>query len=113
MSDFITREIHLPSGKIVTVAVPASLKTPKQDTMKVDLTLCPHCMKHFVYPQSWNELDEYLWRVLLHCPNCDWLGDGVWDYDTIVDFDDKLNKSVDDMIEIADVLAKEASWTDL
>ena len=62
-----------------------------------DLSICPACDKHNVYPVAWEEATPDTWEVWLRCPECEWRNDDVpkeerlFDQRTVDRFDDALD----------------------
>lgn len=46
-----------------------------------------------VQPLDWALVGRTHWRVLLHCPNCEWTGDGVFDQDAVDRYDRDLERA--------------------
>jgi hypothetical protein len=92
------RRVVLPSGKTIEVmyfapgadhGVPAGT-TP--DEAALDLQHCGTCGSDLVYPVEWTEAGATHWEVVLRCPNCEWVGTGIYDQDTVDRFDDSLDR---------------------
>ncbi len=85
------RRIVLPSGRSIEVvrfddehhAVPAT-----------GLHICPECASELVQPVDWGEATEEHWELTLHCPNCDWASQGIFDQDQVVQLEEELDEGV-------------------
>jgi hypothetical protein len=86
------RRVQLPSGKTIEVVLfngrPAVEREP-------DLHVCRNCPSELVYPVSWEEADGRSWRVLLRCPDCDHVREGVFAQEAVDAFDEQLDAGTD------------------
>ncbi len=117
------RRLRLPSGKTVDVvycgedpaleselaaierAVGATSKPgggeaigatskPGVTAPALPMHLCPECACELVYPTDWEEIAPRSWDVELACPNCLWLGRGLYDQRDVEALDDELDRGV-------------------
>ena len=92
------RRVVLPSGKTIEVMffAPGNEQTaapaPGRGQEVVDLGHCGTCDSDLVYPVEWTEAGSTHWEVVLRCPNCEWVGTGIYDQDTVDRFDDSLDR---------------------
>ena len=49
-------------------------------------------------PIEWGETGGGFWELILHCPNCDWLTEGVFDQDQVDAFEEHLDDGLADML---------------
>ncbi len=94
------RRVVLPSGRAIEVVyfenqlpepaagAPARATEPAVE----DLHVCRECEAALVYPVEWEEASDTHWEVVLRCPNCEWIGTGIYDQDTVDRFDDSLDR---------------------
>jgi hypothetical protein len=68
-----------------------------------DLCVCGTCDSRLVQPIDWSLVGRTHWRVTLQCPNCGWVGTGVFDQDTVDRFDRELDRGTR---ELAATLAR-------
>jgi hypothetical protein len=64
-----------------------------------DLHICAGCGSGLVYPIDWAPADERNWAVEVRCPDCDWIGNGVYSQATVDMFDVELDRGTDMLIE--------------
>jgi hypothetical protein len=86
--------IVLPSGKSIEVV-------RFQDAEKVakrGLHECPECTSDLVQPIEWAEAPKACWVLTLHCPNCDWITDGMFESHEVHQLEDKLDDGLADML---------------
>jgi hypothetical protein len=55
---------------------------------------CGGCECEFVQPLDWDLVGRSHWRVTLRCPNCEWIGTGVFSQDAIDRFDRELDRGM-------------------
>ena len=106
--DHHVKRIVLPSGKTIEVVYfseaspdgPAALDAPAHDTAAPagGLHVCPTCDSGFVHPTEWAEAGKERWRVALRCPNCEWLGSGVFSQELVDWFDEQLDHGTDALV---------------
>src|SRR5262245_7720408 len=62
------------------------------------LEVCPCCDSGLVYPLDWEPADAGHWRVGLRCPDCEWLGGGVYGQDVVDAFDEVLDDGTEALL---------------
>lgn len=95
------RRVVLPSGKTVEVLYFQGLPAVAGDPAPVEvegLHVCPVCSSKLVAPVAWDEAGPTHWDVTLHCPNCDWLGRGVFDEELVERFDEELDRGTEALV---------------
>jgi hypothetical protein len=55
---------------------------------------CGGCDCPFVQPLDWDLVGRTHWRVTLRCPNCEWIGTGVFSQDAVDRFDRELDRGM-------------------
>jgi hypothetical protein len=86
------RRIVLPSGRCIEV-----VRFYLEDGTD-GLHVCPTCASQLVQPLDWHEAPQGFWELTLHCPNCDWLDEGVFDQDQVDALEEKLDDGLTDML---------------
>src|SRR4051794_30883694 len=95
------KRVVLPSGKTIEVVLFGEAELaeagPKHAPVEPhqELHLCRDCGSALVYPVEWAEAGPENWSVVLHCPNCDSLREGVFSQDTVEAFDEELDRGSD------------------
>jgi hypothetical protein len=106
------KRVVLPSGKTIEVVyfkepdLPHPVNEPVAEEAPAapqllpaeshqDLHICVECASELVYPLQWEESGEENWSVLLHCPNCDVLREGVFTQQTVEGFDEEIDRGAD------------------
>jgi hypothetical protein len=98
------KRVVLPSGKTIEVVyfrdpdAPAeSVATPAHPVAEPDqeLHICYECHSPLVYPVEWEEAGPENWRVILQCPNCTLMREGVFSQETVESFDEELDRGAD------------------
>src|SRR5579862_8551597 len=57
-----------------------------------DLCRCGSCGSMLVQPLDWALVGRSHWRVMLRCPNCEWVGTGVFDQPAVDRYDRDLDR---------------------
>lgn len=119
-SDHHVRRVVLPSGKAIEVvyfddladgvareaapadgareAAPADQRTQADETA-ADLHQCGTCGSDLVYPTDWTEMGPRYWQVELRCPNCEWVGTGVYEQEVVDRFDRELDRGTESLVQ--------------
>jgi hypothetical protein len=96
------RRVVLPSGKAIEVLYFEERSAVAADSAASrtveGLHVCPHCTSKLVTPVAWEEAGPTHWDVTLHCPNCDWLGSGVFDEELVERFDEELDRGTEALV---------------
>ncbi len=98
------RRVVLPSGKTIEVVYFEDQIARPVDTSLVpappqqDLHMCGGCESALVYPVEWEEAGSTHWEVTLRCPNCEWVGAGVFAQDTVERFDEELDRGTEALV---------------
>jgi len=99
------RRVVLPSGKTIEVvyfddqatqAGPSARALPPVPAQ--DLHMCGSCDSPLVYPMEWEEAGATHWEVTLRCPNCEWIGAGVFEQETVERFDEELDRGTEALV---------------
>ena len=101
------RRLRLPSGKQIEVVVfgssgrdSASPAEPLTTTPAPErrLHLCRACGSSLVHPIDWEEVEADTWRLELRCPNCEWVGGGVYDRRVVELLDEELERGMETIV---------------
>ena len=96
------RRVVLPSGKAIDVVYfgVGDDYTPSRPAPEPaeDLHVCGTCDSELVYPMDWEEAGETHWEVTLRCPNCEWIGTGVFEQDIVDRFDEELDRGTETLV---------------
>jgi hypothetical protein len=57
------------------------------------LHVCPRCAGELVSPLEWGEDSPGRWRILMRCPDCDLLRDGVFGQALVERLDEELDRA--------------------
>ena len=87
------RRIVLPSGRAIEV-----IRFGPETTPDHGLHICPDCHSPLVQPIAWGETAGGCWELTLHCPNCDWLTEGIFDQDQVDTFEERLDEGLAEML---------------
>ena len=87
------RRIVLPSGRSIEV-----VRFYAEETADPGLHVCPQCASGLVQPVDWSEAPQGYWELLLQCPNCFWLDEGVFDQDQVDALEERLDHGLTEML---------------
>lgn len=88
--------IVLPSGRKIEVV--RFDDTAGEQTTTRPLHVCPDCDCDLVQPVAWSETEDEQWELELHCPNCDWGAEGVFDQDAVEELEEQLDAGLAAML---------------
>jgi len=105
-SNHYVRRVVLPSGKTIEVIyfedrpgeTPAPALPADIDDHVEDLTICGTCHANLVYPIDWHEAGTRHWEVTLRCPNCEWIGTGIFTQELVDRFDKQLDQATESLV---------------
>jgi hypothetical protein len=100
------KRVTLPSGKTIEVVYFESVRVEAEQPgldgvpgyVHRDLHICVECNSHLVYPIEWEEAGPENWHVALRCPNCEWIGSGVFEQDAVDTFDEVLDEGTEQLV---------------
>ena len=87
------RRIVLPSGRSIEV-----VRFNDQNHVTRGLHVCPDCASELVQPIDWSEAPQGFWELILQCPNCFWMDEGVFDQDQVDALEEHLDDGLTDML---------------
>jgi hypothetical protein len=79
-----TGGLEMPAAPIPQAAQAAS----STDSLHV----CFHCSGELAYPLDWSEEGPRHWRIVLRCPDCEALREGVFEQTAVETLDDELDR---------------------
>jgi hypothetical protein len=85
------RRIILPSGRTIEVV----RFHDDVEHAQPGLHVCPQCDCELVQPVAWTEAAGENWELTLRCPNCMWVGEGVYHPRELERLEKKLDQGVD------------------
>lgn len=62
------------------------------------LHVCPDCDSELVYPVDWAPASRNSWNVELRCPDCEWLGGGIYGQELVDQFDEQLDVGTEQLL---------------
>lgn len=68
--------------------------TARPEDHDPDLCRCGTCGSLLVQPLDWALVGRAHWRVTLRCPNCEWIGTGIFTQETVDRFDRDLDRGM-------------------
>jgi hypothetical protein len=88
---------------------PSSFGAPRRSLARgrsTALHVCPCCDSELVFPTDWAPADRRRWRVELRCPDCEWIGGGVYAQQVVDRFDDALDAGTELLLNDLNMLAR-------
>ena len=70
------------------------------------LHICPACASELVFPTDWSPADRTRWSVELRCPDCEWIGGGVYSQQVVDRFDEALDSGTEQLLDDLTTLAR-------
>lgn len=70
------------------------------------LHVCPCCESELVYPTDWSPAPRKRWNVDLRCPECEWLGNGIYSQEIVDSFDEVLDAGTEQLLTDLQLLAR-------
>ena len=89
------RRVVLPSGKTIEIVYFSDAPEASGDLASsklAELHVCPDCSSQLVYPTAWEEVGDGAWDLVLRCPNCEWLSEGVYEHAVVEQLDEELDR---------------------
>jgi hypothetical protein len=86
------RRIVLPSGRSIEVV---RFHEDEQLDRSRGLHVCPKCDSDLVHPIAWGAVSQSHWELTLHCPNCDWLCEGVFAQGEVARLEEALDEGLE------------------
>jgi hypothetical protein len=86
------RRVVLPSGKTIEIVYFGDPATEPSHGELGDLHICRTCASELVYPIAWEPADDGCWELSLRCPNCEWIGEGVFEHAAVENLDRRLDE---------------------
>lgn len=86
------RRVQLPSGKTIEVVLFGDAPAVEADP---NLHVCQSCPSELVYPVAWEEAGAGAWSVVLRCPECEHVREGVFPQEAVDAFDERLDAGTD------------------
>jgi hypothetical protein len=71
-----------------------------------DLHICAECGSELVHPVDWAPASSRQWRVDLRCPECEWIGVGIYTQAVVDRFDEVLDLGTEALLNDLTLLAR-------
>ena len=102
-SSHYVKRVVLPSGKTIDVVYfkdPVEEETSFRPTAAAEQSLhvCTNCGSGLVFPTDWEEAGRDAWQVVLRCPECEEVREGVFAQATVEAFDEHLDAGTDTLV---------------
>jgi hypothetical protein len=80
------------AGKDLDVKRGGDRAAPEGVSSPDHLHICFHCAGELAYPLDWCEEGPRHWRIVLRCPDCESLREGVFEQAAVERLDDELDR---------------------
>jgi hypothetical protein len=92
-SDHKIRQQTQGSGEPEVNVARGGERAPAEEVSSPDhLHVCFHCAGELAYPLDWCEEGPRHWRIVLRCPDCESLREGVFEQAAVERLDDELDR---------------------
>jgi hypothetical protein len=81
-----------PSGRHLDLAYRGQHRGREEAAAQESLHVCFHCAGELVYPLDWAEEGPRHWRIVLRCPECESMREGVFEQAAVELLDDELDR---------------------
>jgi hypothetical protein len=88
------RRIVLPSGRSIEVVRFHDRDVPVPQGLHV----CPECHSELVQPVDWHEATDNRWELMIECPNCWWVEEGIYDREQVDRLEERLDDGLAEML---------------
>jgi hypothetical protein len=88
----IQQRPHTSAGKDLNVSQGGDLAASEGVSSPDRLHVCFHCAGELAYPLDWCEEGPRHWRIVLRCPDCESLREGVFEQAAVERLDDELDR---------------------
>jgi hypothetical protein len=83
---------QLPGAAGVDTTPAGTRPAPASGSPGDRLHVCFHCAGELAYPLDWCEEGPRHWRIVLRCPDCESLREGVFEQGEVESLDDELDR---------------------
>src|ERR1700720_234640 len=81
---------HVPGPAALAITPGGAPQAPADGSSTDHLHVCFHCAGELAYPLDWCEEGPRHWRIVLRCPDCESLREGVFEQSVVETLDDEL-----------------------
>ncbi len=103
MAEETTRSRHMRIDAS-SFSVPQRAPAPEREAGALDI--CPCCSSGLVYPTDWAPVNPTNWSVELRCPDCEWIGGGVFAQVVVERFDEALDTGTEQLLTDLSLLTR-------
>src|SRR3979411_1204509 len=83
---------QVPGAGEVDISPGGGQPASPADAAPTQLHVCFHCAGELAYPLDWCEEGPRHWRIVLRCPDCESLREGVFEQGAVESLDDELDR---------------------
>lgn len=100
------RQPNRPVDEIDASSFAVPRRAPAPARREGALHVCPCCDSELVFPTDWAPADSGNWAVELRCPDCEWLGGGVFAQLVVDRFDEALDEGTQQLLTDLQLLSR-------
>ncbi len=89
------RRFSLPSGQMVEIV---RTREALRFRLPGGLHICGRCRSELVQPLEWGAPEGNRWQLELHCPNCGWSHQGMFDGTQLAELEERLDDGFEDLM---------------
>ncbi|HEV2922571.1 MAG TPA: hypothetical protein VGW98_00920 [Solirubrobacteraceae bacterium] len=83
---------QVPRAAGIDITPAGGRRAPADGAPPDRLHICFHCAGELAYPLDWCEEGPRHWRIVLRCPDCESLREGVFEQSAVESLDDELDR---------------------
>jgi hypothetical protein len=83
---------QVPRAAGIDITPAGGRRAPADGAPPDRLHICFHCAGELAYPLDWCEEGPRHWRIVLRCPDCESLREGVFEQAAVESLDDELDR---------------------
>jgi hypothetical protein len=87
----------------------SSFEAPAREAAPVepaDLHICAACGSQLVYPLDWAPTPDKRWSIVLRCPDCEAVAEGIHDQAVVDRFDEELDRATEQVLDDLTLLSR-------
>ena len=87
----------------------SSFQAPARQTTPTDaaeLHVCCACGSQLVYPLDWAPTPDKRWNIILRCPDCETVAEGIHDQAVVDRFDEELDRATEQVLDDLTLLSR-------
>ena len=103
------RRCKMPDRRTAESVDASSFEAPARQASPAapaELHVCTACGSNLVYPLDWSPTPDRRWSVILRCPDCDTVAEGIYEQAAVDRFDEELDRAAEQILDDLTLLAR-------